>query len=570
MKHRIISLVLAVLFVCSMAACGNNTKPMPSNSDAASISQESSAIESAPATQPEETAPSAAESSVEAADSIFPLVEDGSVTLSVWQTLNRNVMQYLDTEANNQNYLWDAIEELTGLNLDFLYVSDDVGAETFQLMISSGDFRDIIIGGRNSYSAGPDAAIDDGVFVDLAEYKDLMPHYMKWVEQDDISKKTAYSDFGRIAYFCQVYDRTEGQFLGYGIRQDWLDDLSLDMPETIDDWTNVLTAFKEEKTTDGAAPLELQSSGIPDSSFFIGAYGCRANTLADFYIQKDGKVFYSPATEGFRGYLETMAKWYADGLLDPDFVTNGGFGFEPQMDRVGSNKSGAAQIQFTMAGTYFADNDLAEENAYFSLAPRPKLHEDDELLVSFANSTNMTTGGTAVAASCKYPEYAIQMLDYLYSEEGSFLANYGIEGVTFEYVDGEPRLTDLITNDPVLNTDDAQQKYLLHNGPLLIMLDRVQAPYFGTEGIRYNDIWGGVGKYNIMGALTFSAEEGSERADILNNANTYVSEFLLRAITGEIELDDASWTRYMTDLENMNLARADEITQSAYDRMQSR
>ena len=40
------------------------------------------------------------------------------------------------------------------------------------------------------------------------------------------------------------------------------------------------------------------------------------------------------------------------------------------------------------------------------------------------------------------------MLDYLYSEEGIMLTNYGIEGVSYELVNGEPVYTELLTNNP--------------------------------------------------------------------------------------------------------------------------
>ena len=39
-------------------------------------------------------------------------------------------------------------------------------------------------------------------------------------------------------------------------------------------------------------------------------------------------------------------------------------------------------------------------------------------------------------------------MDYLYSDAGVLLANYGVEGETFRYVDGKPVLTELVTNNP--------------------------------------------------------------------------------------------------------------------------
>ena len=41
------------------------------------------------------------------------------------------------------------------------------------------------------------------------------------------------------------------------IRKDWLDDLGLEVPETIDEWYTALKAFKEEKGA--TAPLTLNT-----------------------------------------------------------------------------------------------------------------------------------------------------------------------------------------------------------------------------------------------------------------------------------------------------------------------
>lgn len=42
----------------------------------------------------------------------------------------------------------------------------------------------------------------------------------------------------------------------------------------------------------------------------------------------------------------------------------------------------------------------------------------------------------------------MKLFDYLYSEEGMLLMNFGVEGEQFEYVDGEIKYTDLIMNNP--------------------------------------------------------------------------------------------------------------------------
>ena len=92
------------------------------------------------------------------------------------------------------------------------------------------------------------------------------------------------------------------------VRKDWLDELGLSMPETIDEWHNVLTQFKEKKGA--AAPLAYHDNMLRNGDF-IGAYGIKM----DFFIE-NGKVVYGPYDKRYKDFLTTFAQWYKEGLID--------------------------------------------------------------------------------------------------------------------------------------------------------------------------------------------------------------------------------------------------------------
>ena len=56
--------------------------------------------------------------------------------------------------------------------------------------------------------------------------------------------------------------------------------------------------------------------------------------------------------------------------------------------------------------------------------------------------------GMAITTACKYPVEAARWCDWVYSEEGHMYKVFGIEGETYEWVDGFPKFTDLIVNNP--------------------------------------------------------------------------------------------------------------------------
>ena len=67
-----------------------------------------------------------------------------------------------------------------------------------------------------------------------------------------------------------------------------------------------------------------------------------------------------------------------------------------------------------------------------------------------------------------------------------------------------------------------------------------------------------------MPVLTLTAEENKERSDIIAEVSPYVSEMMLKFITGAESLD--RFDSYLETLNTLNFPRAKEITQTAYDR----
>jgi len=500
----------------------------------------------------------------------LPIVTDGSVTLKIWFSLEPKVIAQTDDLADGSNFAWSEAMKRTGIRVEFIHPVNSAETEQFQLMIASSDHPDIYKGFTSLYAGGLDKAVSDNVWLRLNTLiESFAPNYLKWVNSSENDRKNAITDSGNMVCFCQVYDRLQPAFVGYAIRQDWLDDLGLRRPETYDDWYNVLTQFKNFKTSNGAGPLELASSGIPASNAFAGGFGVNAS----YFIQKSGKVVFSQAESGFREYLDMMSRWYREGLIDKDFLVNGGNGYYPNSTRIANNESGAAAMMYTYAGDYLARAGIAEPGANFTLTRWPVKTAGTTPPVAFIGyDAPKITGefGATVFSSCKYPEYAVCFIDYFYSEEGAFLANYGLEGVTYEMINGKPIQTELITKNPDgLTTTSAQARYLIHNGAMVFILDREEDAQSETA-LEYRDLWSPAGMWNISGNLSYTAEEGAERSALLNDISSYVSQMTVKFIMGVEELNDATWGEFVGSLKAMNVDRAVEITQAAFDRYRAR
>ena len=87
------------------------------------------------------------------------------------------------------------------------------------------------------------------------------------------------------------------------------------MPESIEEWYEVLTAFKNEMGAE--SPLCVSWSDLSGSTL-ANAFGVAAK---EWYIDSEGKVVYGAVTDEYKNFLITMKQWYAEGLLDVDMAS---------------------------------------------------------------------------------------------------------------------------------------------------------------------------------------------------------------------------------------------------------
>lgn len=581
MKKRISLLLILALVLSLLAGCTSQpgeTEPTGVPDDS-SVETENGSAEEQTA---EPTEPSAADEPVEpsvsenveakypslagsvpagVAETVsLPIVEDGSLTLSLWYTVNDEILTF-DEFQNGQNLFFTEWQNRTGIALEMM-VYGWTQTETFNLMLVSEEYPDMCIGSPASITGGIDKAIEDEVILRLNELiDDYAPNYKAWIESDEGNRRNNRTDEGNIAVFTGGYDELQGCNTGYGIRQDWLDELGLALPETYADWHTVLTAFKNEKT-EGTGPLALINTGISDELLS----GYHVAPAASYYmIQRDDVVYCSALEDGFRDYLGMMNQWYTEGLIDPDFTTNGQFRVMGD-----SAHTGIAWILYNWAGSYFANAGMADADAFYSYLPRPVQNSGEVLKANYAAPSKMAgSQGIYLFSTCADAVAATKMIDYLYTYEGTILMNYGVENKSFYYDEaGHPWFTDelVAASSTIQNVASTN---LMFSGPGVTMVCR-ETDYIEEYNRSYGDYWTYDGEWTLKGSLSYTADEGAERASIMSDCSTYIAEFAGKVILGQQELNDETWNQYLSDLEKMNIARAVEITQTAYDRYLAR
>ena len=540
-SKRWFAFLLTAMMIASLTGCGSSGTTSES-----SVSSESASESSSEDSDSAET--------VEAEALTLPLSED-TVTLTYFINTDGNA-SIIKTDYND-NEFFQELEKRTNVHIDWQMSSSADLQTNFNLMIASNQLTDIVYG-ANFYQDGLEAAIDDGYYLDLTDLiPKYMPNYSALRESDENIKVSTMTDSGRLPGVYGIMTVTQGPWMGLQIRQDWLDQVGLDVPVTYDDWTEVLTAFKDQ--IGAYAPLSLNGNGFTDySSAMMSGY----NVTYTWQLTDGGKVAYGPSLDGWREYVTQMNEWYENGLIDPDFMTSNTFIVDTTM--VVTGKTGAWCSMYTMPSLYEASSEDADMNIVPVASPVKE--EGDTVHIRMADI--YIGGATAISASCKNPEIALKWLDYLYSEEGSMLANYGVEGDTYTLDDaGNPVFTDKILNNADYSFSQAQASFLCPPSSVPNYYDWTRETGSVPEkDLASYDVWGSVEDDWVMpNTLTLTSEESVERAGIMTDIETYAKEQTTAMITGVQDVE-TYWDTYISTIEGMGLERAVEITQAAYDR----
>ncbi|WP_145149458.1 extracellular solute-binding protein [Paenibacillus xylanexedens] len=465
-------------------------------------------------------------------------------------------------------------EKLTGIQVKFTHPPLGQQRDQFNLLISTKELPDVIYYNWADAVGGPEKMIKDGRIIRLNELIDsYAPNLKRIIESDPDVKKQIALDDGTIYMFPLLkldalkLNATSGLIM----RQDWLDKLNLKVPTNIDEWYTVLKAFKEQDPNGNGKADELPFTGNwgPGNLTKLHDFAAAFGVIGGFQMNGD-KVEFGPIQPGYRDFLETMAKWYKEGLIDPEIMTNDGKAFDY---KVTSNLAGAYQGGvFSGMGKYF--NLMRDTDPNFNVTGVPwPVSQDGTSYATFNLDAKVLTYGEAITASADEDKlkYIVQWMDYNYSEEGSDLFNFGIENDSYVR-DGEGvKFTDTIIDNPNgLTYDQALASYALSimDGPINQDSRYLDALLFDDGQRAANAEWRKASSALTLPPIRLSTDEVSTSTSIMSQVNTYLNETMTAIISGQkpiTEFDTMAET-----IKSMGIDRAIEVHQAAYDRYQSK
>ena len=485
----------------------------------------------------------------------YPLSADGSIKFKYWAQIQGTVLPFISNYSRHPVY--QEIQKQTGVSLDFIHPTSGQEVNQFNLMIASGDLADLMQNAHH-YPGGITKGYEDGAFVDLTPYlKEYAPDYYRLINSNPIVQKQVYLNGKVIAFYKMTFLDHAIPYIRPVIHNDWLKEFGMEIPETYDDWEMYFKNIQNKKP--GVQPMFINFNSGEVQNLWTGAF----DFVSGWYVV-NGKIMHIANAPRYRDFLAKMSEWYEKGYLSRDVSL--------------TTQQVYALFDAGKLGGYCetVDNAFSRSTANPAFvpvsAPNPRLHKGQKLHTGIPNwpvdpGISMTT---VISAQCRDIKNAMRFLNFAYTEHGSNIYNYGIEGLSWTLENGTPRFTDFMMNNSEKTVAELNNIYRVHIAPKLCEPDTnahlsiVKLPGARDFRLRWSDDPDIDDSYRLLTGVIPPAQL-EEYNSIMADINAYIGEMKMKFIVGAEPL--YNYDAYLKRLDSLKLERAREIQQAVYDKM---
>ena len=476
------------------------------------------------------------------------------------------------------NWMTRQIEENGNYDLTFeVYPAGEL-PQKFELMVMAGgrDLPDIMMFGVNSISVETLTRYGQaGMIVPVNDYYKNSAYFinesMKEIDLDCLQYVTSFD--GNIYGVYGILESLNNEYASARIMiyEPWLHKLGLSMPQTVDEYLNVLRAFRDRDPNGNGLKDEIPLAGSRNNNIGISFLKVMMTPFIycqdNFWILDNGRIDVAFNKPQWRDGLRFIKQ-----LVDEELLSRLSF-TQDNTQLVSMIRQDPPKVGSYVGSTssFLGVNDT-KRIEYVILSPLEGPGGRQQVWRPSLPGIRMV-----ITRNCKNPEAAFMLGDYMCSEEMSVATRWGEKGVDWL----EPGPDDKSVYDslgypatmiPVTPWGVVQNKWWAQVGPHIVPV-KWAAGMVSTGGLDHNIPLGRTmgpavqyaNRNPVMG-LVFNEREQEIMTDLHQTILSYVMESYARFVIGDLSID-RDWDAYVAEFKKMGLEDVIRATQSAWDRM---
>lgn len=472
-------------------------------------------------------------------------------------------------------WMWQEYEEQTGITIEWEELIRSSAMEQKAIILASNELPDAFY--QLQFSNEEIANYGrQGVFVSLNDLiDDHGPNLRSIMNEDPAVRQAMTMPDGSIYSLPYLQPDPVETSLRYYVNQEWLDRLGLEVPDTVDELTAVLMAFKEQDANGNGDPDDEFPIAYSRDSYMdlerqlMGSYGLGTVGGQSIFqwIDKgpDGNVRFIPLDPRYKEIWQLFKEWWDADLFHPETFTEVDYAQWVTLledDRVGLFSAPGPNAVANMEPRWTGISAL--EGPY------------GDQIMSWIQPQVRGIWSFMITSENDYPEETMEWVDYWYGDEGSRFGWLGEEGVTYTMgEDGNPDLIPEIMDYPQgVQVGQFQWVEMVLGGfwpyremdasVKLSVTDRTVESHFRIDPNDHEQY----APEEIWPPFNPTAEETETVLALLPDIETYLEEMRVQFIFGNRSFDQ-DWEEFTSTLrDQLNADEYIEVRQQQYERFQ--
>lgn len=467
--------------------------------------------------------------------------------------------------ASSDLPIYKAMEDRLNVKFDWQILDFSTYNETFSVRMVSSDLPDIAVGRDHNIIS---KLVKDGYFIsyDDLDFEKNAPYAIKlFTEESD--------EYGHLpGLWRQLYG--DGKMYSFGntvvsrflfwnlmINQIWLKELNLPEPSTLDEFYEMLVAFRDNDPNKNNKKDEIPMANMLSGAHYGLAPAFSINWAVPWSVDANGKLEYDLVSEKYREYLRYLNKLYSDDLIDKETRD-----LNAHYELIGQDRLGVMgyyatfSVAFTTTSPHSYPPDTPAEETwpvFLEMVPLQNIYTGERFRYPRVPSVaTLANDGMFILKKAEEPEICLRIVDWMWaSEEHVMLRNFGIKDLNYKIgEDGKPEK--LPEGGDYLSLGGGQPPYA--NRQILWIMRDKQLPWVTkrADEIKYKE---------GLQPFILNADETAKLSTIQTDLNTCRDEWTTSFIHGRKSLD-TDWDGYLKAMEAAGLKEFLAIYQENYDR----